>query len=405
MEEYTGVKCLWLEGNGLSKIEGLENLTALKTLYLHENAIETIEGLQNNTELDSLNLSHNFITKIERLNQCPFLTTLNISHNKLSSVQSMEHILLLPSLQTLDLQSNKINEVEVLDILSSLPDLRVLYLMGNPVVKLIPHYRKTVIGRCKQLRYLDDRPVFEEERRRVEAWYEAFTTTNLDAAIEAEKEMLATIRKEKADADEKNFRCFEELMQNGARIKAERESLKAQGGGVNEGGNNDPVVEVNPYSGETVIHVPESSIVTEAREKRWKNGSADSFSSTATVFSTEGAMTETVFKIPSSSSLDPSNDSSDIFPSNEVYSVEPNVEGEGGTVEETTSSVEGEGMGMKKKHESRFMGLLSTAMATPTSTTSPTKEKEEESIEGIKEKRVSFAEGTALAATDSTELD
>jgi hypothetical protein len=34
-------------------------------------------------------------------------------------------------------------------------------------VKQIKHYRKTVIARCKDLRYLDDRPVFEEERRRV----------------------------------------------------------------------------------------------------------------------------------------------------------------------------------------------------------------------------------------------
>jgi len=43
--------------------------------------------------------------------------------------------------------------------------------MGNPVVKDIKHYRKTIIAKCKALRYLDDRPVFEEERRRVTAWY------------------------------------------------------------------------------------------------------------------------------------------------------------------------------------------------------------------------------------------
>ena len=26
LDEYTGVKCLWLEGNGFDKIEGLNNL-------------------------------------------------------------------------------------------------------------------------------------------------------------------------------------------------------------------------------------------------------------------------------------------------------------------------------------------------------------------------------------------
>lgn len=36
-------------------------------------------------------------------------------------------------------------------------DLRVLYLQGNPVVKLIRHYRKTLVSRCANLKYLDDR--------------------------------------------------------------------------------------------------------------------------------------------------------------------------------------------------------------------------------------------------------
>jgi len=34
----------------------------------------------------------------------------------------------------------------------------------------VRHYRKTMITRLKSLKYLDDRPVFDNERRTAEAW-------------------------------------------------------------------------------------------------------------------------------------------------------------------------------------------------------------------------------------------
>lgn len=158
LEEYTGVKAIWLEGNGLPKIEGLQNMTMLRSLYLHENMIEIIEGLDALLDLDTVNLSKNFIKKIENLSQCTRLSALNLAHNALTTAESLEHILDIPSLQTLDVQSNKIDDPAVVEIFSRMADLRVLYLMGNPVVKKIPHYRKTIIAQCQQLRYLDDRP-------------------------------------------------------------------------------------------------------------------------------------------------------------------------------------------------------------------------------------------------------
>ncbi|XP_077260271.1 LOW QUALITY PROTEIN: uncharacterized protein LOC143896336 [Temnothorax americanus] len=48
--------------------------------------------------------------------------------------------------------------------------LRVVTLTGNPVLKKIKMYRKTMILKCKNLQYLDDRPVFPRDRACAEAW-------------------------------------------------------------------------------------------------------------------------------------------------------------------------------------------------------------------------------------------
>jgi hypothetical protein len=42
--------------------------------------------------------------------------------------------------------------------------------MGNPVIRKTTQYRRTTIARCKELTYLDDRPVFDNERLAVMAW-------------------------------------------------------------------------------------------------------------------------------------------------------------------------------------------------------------------------------------------
>ncbi|XP_060828002.1 uncharacterized protein LOC132913588 [Bombus pascuorum] len=49
-------------------------------------------------------------------------------------------------------------------------ELRVVSLMGNPILKKIKLYRKTMILKCKNLKYLDDRPVFPRDRACAEAW-------------------------------------------------------------------------------------------------------------------------------------------------------------------------------------------------------------------------------------------
>lgn len=65
-----------------------------------------------------------------------------------------------------------------LDILKQIPELKCLYLKGNPLVSTMKNYRKTVVNNMPFLTYLDERPVFEEERRLISAW-SAYVPTSM----------------------------------------------------------------------------------------------------------------------------------------------------------------------------------------------------------------------------------
>lgn len=172
LDEYTGLKCLWLESNAISKIEGLDQQPHLKSLFLQNNLISKIENLEHCKELDTLVLSHNYIKKLENCcaNVLPVLNTLNISHNQLRDSASVEILKLCDNISILDLSFNKIDDINVIKVLSEMPALHVLTLTGNPVINTVTNYRKTMILECKMLTYLDSRPVFPRDRAIAEAW-------------------------------------------------------------------------------------------------------------------------------------------------------------------------------------------------------------------------------------------
>lgn len=184
LDAYVGVKALWLEGNGFFKIENLEPLQNLVCLFLQENLISKVENLDKNPTIRQLNLATNQIRSIgDGLCKLVNLETLNLSNNMLETVDDLRGLVeatdpdtneLVPvcqNLSVLDLSKNRIEDPAIVTILQRLPNLKVLNLMNNKIVRTMERYRKTIIHACPKLTYLDDRPVFDDERRAVTAYF------------------------------------------------------------------------------------------------------------------------------------------------------------------------------------------------------------------------------------------
>jgi len=113
---------------------------------------------------------------VEGLSGCTQLNTLYMKRNRIGNdergdVESLKGLLECPTLSCIDISENNINDPAILEeVIYKMRDLTVLYMQGNPVCRKIDYYRKKIISDIPNLRYLDDRPVFEEDRRRAEAW-------------------------------------------------------------------------------------------------------------------------------------------------------------------------------------------------------------------------------------------
>jgi dynein assembly factor 1 len=222
LDKFTGLRSLYAEANAFEKIEGLEACTQLRSLFIQQNCIKKIEGLENNLDLWSLNLSENWISCIENLDHLRTLNSLTITKNRighggLRDVLGLKHT----TIATLDLSDNHIQDPEIVpEVLAKMTELRVLYLKGNPVVRNIPNYRKTVIASLPDLKYLDDRPVFEEDRRYAEAF--------VAGGLEGEREMRRIIKKEKEDYHTKQMQAFQRMMAEGKERKREIAGMRAE---------------------------------------------------------------------------------------------------------------------------------------------------------------------------------
>ena len=176
--------------------------------------MEQMEGLEALDSLNNLNLSDNFIKRIEGLGALKNLGTLQLKNNRIGmeGVEDVIRLLECPAISVLDLSNNKLEDPAVVsEVFKKMQNLKVLYLQGNPFVKKIKNYRKRMIADFPELKYLDDRPVFAEDRRYAEAWARG--------GPEEEKRERVKVKEEKEEADRRNREAFREMVDN---ARAER---------------------------------------------------------------------------------------------------------------------------------------------------------------------------------------
>jgi dynein assembly factor 1 len=208
LDKYVNLKALWLNNNAITKIEGLSELRNLTCLYLQSNLIDCISGLENLTKLDTLALSHNFISRIEGIENCPVLTSVELDHNKFRTPEALSGLLAAPAIKLLNLNDNIIESEEFLEVIKGLTQLRVLRMTGNPVTRQMKNYRRRIVLAFEDLRFLDDAPVDEDERRCTLAWSRG--------GREEEKAEREKIKAEKENLRAENARKFHEMLKKPA---------------------------------------------------------------------------------------------------------------------------------------------------------------------------------------------
>ena len=204
LSTFKNLKALYLEGNKISKIENLDSLINLTSLFLNENTIQKIEGLDNLINLTNLNLSDNLIKKIEGISKLINLTDFLIKRNRIGfeGLEDLKGLLETgKELRVLDISDNYIQDVNIIDeILSKIPKLKVLYLSGNEVTRKIPNYRKTLIGKITNLTYIDNKPIFIDEKR--------YALAFCKGGYEEERKEREKIKNEKKEKEEKRMEEF-----------------------------------------------------------------------------------------------------------------------------------------------------------------------------------------------------
>jgi len=141
------LRVLTLEGNEITRIDGLQGLPNLQQLILSKNKIKKLDpqSLEGLMELRSLQLEENGLRSLVNLGPLPKLRSLFLAFNCISELSEIDY--LLPP--------------------RFAPNLYELTLRNNTVARK-PHYRSTIVYKIPSLTVLDGKEVSQEEKDCIE---------------------------------------------------------------------------------------------------------------------------------------------------------------------------------------------------------------------------------------------
>jgi Leucine-rich repeat (LRR) protein len=127
---------------GITHLRGFEKFTSLKTLWLNGNKLQSIIGLDENVQLNSLHLHCNRIKRLEKngLAQLKLLSRLTLNDNLLDDFDgTLQELKCMRNLSSLDLHNNPIAEEDNyrLRVLAVIPSLKIFDLHRFLTISLI----------------------------------------------------------------------------------------------------------------------------------------------------------------------------------------------------------------------------------------------------------------------------
>mmetsp|Transcript_34109 Transcript_34109/g.96662 ORF Transcript_34109/g.96662 Transcript_34109/m.96662 type:complete len:1474 (-) Transcript_34109:585-5006(-) len=170
---FPALQVLQLGQNAIASIErlGLGKLSTLRSLFLQGNDITKVDGLEGLLSLQELVLDRN---RIKYVDAGAFTPVYNLRELRLeeNGLRSLSNVGVMPQLQALHLSYNRISDTAELERLVGLTELMEISLVNNPVVRK-QVYRAVILGKVPSLRVIDGREVTFEEREYINSMFAA----------------------------------------------------------------------------------------------------------------------------------------------------------------------------------------------------------------------------------------